>query len=95
MSKKNCWEVKKCGREPSGAKVKEFGVCPAAEQHRADGINGGVNGGRSCWAVAGTFCGGAVQGAFASKLDNCIRGWWFSGAGPGHPPGSSSPWARA
>jgi len=28
-------------------------------------------------------------------LAECIRGWWFSGAGPGHPPGSSSPWARA
>ncbi|MCP4897114.1 MAG: hypothetical protein GY906_09095 [bacterium] len=72
MKVRNCWEIKKCGREPDGAKVPEFGVCPAAEEHRADGINGGVNGGRACWAVAGTFCGGKVQGEFASKLDNCM-----------------------
>jgi hypothetical protein len=29
--KLNCWEVKKCGREPGGVKVKELGVCPASE----------------------------------------------------------------
>ncbi len=73
MAKKNCWEVKKCGREPGGAKVKEFGICPAAEEYRVDGTNEGMNGGRACWAVAGTFCGGAVQGEFASKLDNCMN----------------------
>lgn len=72
MSKTNCWEAKQCGREPGGPKVKELGVCPAAEEHRVDGVNEGVNAGRACWAVAGTFCGGNVQGAFATKLDNCM-----------------------
>ena len=28
--KKNCWEVKKCERQPDGAKVEELGVCPSS-----------------------------------------------------------------
>jgi len=27
--------------------------------------------GRSCWLVAGTLCGGAVQGDHAQKIGNC------------------------
>jgi len=27
--KLNCWEFKKCGRQPGGPKVAELGVCPA------------------------------------------------------------------
>ncbi len=72
MNKRNCWEYKQCGREPGGAKVGELGVCPAAEQTVVDGIHGGRNGGRCCWVIAGTFCGGRVQGVYASKLVNCI-----------------------
>jgi PAS domain S-box-containing protein len=26
-----------------------------------------------CWQVSGTHCGGAVQGAFALKIDNCVE----------------------
>jgi hypothetical protein len=55
MPKLNCWEFEKCGRQPGGIKVKELGVCPAATEKRAHGINGGINGGRACWAIAGTF----------------------------------------
>jgi len=68
----NCWEFKKCGREPGGAKVKELGVCPAAVEQKAAGINRGTCGGRACWAIAGTFCGGKVQGTFAQKLASCL-----------------------
>jgi len=71
-AKLNCWEVKKCGRQPGGAKVSELGVCPAATTP-ADGANGGKNGGRICWALTGTLCGGKVQGRFAQKLDNCTQ----------------------
>jgi hypothetical protein len=70
--KKNCWEVKVCGREDGGSKVAELGVCPAAVETRCDGVNHGKNGGRACWALAGTLCGGEVQGAFAHKLANCL-----------------------
>jgi hypothetical protein len=68
----NCWEFIRCGREPGGDKVAEMGVCPAAADTSFDGINGGAAGGRICWAVAGTFCGGQVQGTFAEKRNSCM-----------------------
>jgi hypothetical protein len=70
--KQNCWEFKRCGREPGGAKSGELGVCPAATETRVHGINSGKNGGRACWALAGTLCGGKVQGTFAAKVANCL-----------------------
>jgi hypothetical protein len=72
MSKTNCWEYKKCGREPGGAKVTELGICPASTNLSANGIHEGKNGGRSCWVIAGTFCGGKVQGTYSAKLANCM-----------------------
>jgi hypothetical protein len=73
MPKLNCWEFKKCGREPGGAKAVEFGVCPASMEVRTHGTNSGQNGGRAYWALTGTLCGGQVQGSFAMKLGNCIE----------------------
>ena len=70
--KLNCWEFKKCGRQPNGEKSQELGVCPAATEQKVHGLNEGINGGRACWAVSGTLCGGKVQGAFASKLGSCL-----------------------
>ena len=58
----NCWEFKKCGREVGGAKVEELGLCPAYPDH-----------GTHCARVAGTLCGGKVQGCFAQKLANCMQ----------------------
>ena len=72
MSKLNCWEIKKCGREPGGSNHKEFGVCPATEETSCNGINSGKNAGRICWAIAGTFCGDKVQGDFAQKSVSCM-----------------------
>lgn len=71
MAKQNCWDFKKCGRQPGGAKAAEMGVCPAALATKTTGVNDGSNGGRACWALTGTFCGGQVQGSFAMKLANC------------------------
>ena len=68
----NCWDFMQCGREPNGAKAKDLGVCPAATETSLDGINKGTNGGRVCWAQAGTLCGGKVQGEFALKFANCV-----------------------
>jgi methyl-accepting chemotaxis protein len=59
---KNCWEIKNCGRIPGGRKAADMGVCPAYPDH-----------GRDCWAVAGTFCGGKVQGTSAQKLESCME----------------------
>ena len=56
----NCWEYKRCGREEGGSKSKESGICPAYPDF-----------GQQCARVAGTLCGGKVQGTFALKLGNC------------------------
>jgi hypothetical protein len=71
-AKANCWEVKRCGRQPGGAKAAELGACPAATSSLV-AINNGKNAGRVCWAIAGTLCGGKVQGTFAQKVANCIN----------------------
>ncbi|MCE5213348.1 MAG: hypothetical protein LLF83_01335 [Methanobacterium sp.] len=72
MVKQNCWEFKKCGRNPGGEKVKDLGVCPASIESSTDGINSGSQGGRACWAISGTLCGGKVQGTHAAKEGNCL-----------------------
>ena len=71
--KLNCWEVMMCGREQGGKNIAEFGVCPAAADPSFDGINSGKCGGRICWAVAGTFCGGCTQGSFVDKRPSCLH----------------------
>jgi CRP-like cAMP-binding protein len=68
----NCWEFKKCERQPGGKKVEDLGVCHAAVDSSFNGINDGQNAGRICWAVAGTCCGGKVQGTFAEKRRSCV-----------------------
>jgi hypothetical protein len=75
-SRANCWEVKQCGRQPGGAKAAELGVCSAATAS-VGGVNGGRNAGRICWALAGTLCGGKVQGSFAQKVANCMKCEFF------------------
>jgi hypothetical protein len=71
--KKNCWEHKSCGREPGGVKVKELGACPAATDTRLNGIHSGMNTGRACWVITGTYCKGEVQGVFARKFGDCMN----------------------
>ena len=60
--KQNCWESKNCGRVQGGAKEEQLGLCPAYPDH---GIH--------CARVAGTLCGGEIQGTFATKLANCMH----------------------
>ncbi len=52
-----CWEYMKCGRDKDASTK-----CPAFP-----------NFGRICWAVAGTFCEGKVQGTFAQKCEDCRK----------------------
>ena len=73
MVKRNCWEIKKCGRHEGGEHVNDLGVCPAAISERLDGTHGGRNAGRACWVVAGTMCGGSIQGTFAQKYNQCEK----------------------
>lgn len=58
MTNQNCWEYWRCGREPGGKNVRSLGICPAAIDEEADGLNHGKNGGRICWAIVGTHCEG-------------------------------------
>jgi len=64
MGKLNCWEFKKCGRQPEGVHEHNLGTCPAPLERMLDGVHGGKNAGRACWVLAGTMCGGKVQGTF-------------------------------
>jgi len=72
MVKLNCWEMTKCGREPGGKNIEELGVCAAAIDTSSNGINHGANGGRLCWAVAGTLSGKKVCGHFAKNKPSCL-----------------------
>jgi len=58
----NCWQFMECGREVGGAKAQELGICPVYPDH-----------GRHCARIAGTLCGGEVQGTFARKYGNCRK----------------------
>ena len=57
----NCWEIKNCERQKVGMKVYELGECIASKS----------NMGHSCWAIAGTFCGGEIQGTTVEKVGLC------------------------
>ncbi len=72
MTPVNCWEYKKCSREPGGAVAAGREACPATTAHALDGLNRGRNGGRVCWAIAGTFCEGGPTGRFAVKIASCL-----------------------
>ncbi len=70
-ARKNCWEIMQCGRHPGGDRLAELGECPAVRCFGAHGIHNGINGGRACWAIAGTYCGGETQGSFVDKVRQC------------------------
>lgn len=69
----NCWEYQGCGRQPGGHNVDGTGVCPASVESGLDGSNGGSNGGRACWVIAGTLCEGRVCGSYQEKYVQCHK----------------------
>jgi hypothetical protein len=71
--KQNCWEYKRCGRQPGGDRAKDLGICPVTTYKELSGVHDGSNAGRACWVIAGSLCGGRIQGAYAQKLHNCWR----------------------
>ena len=68
IDKKNCWEIMSCGRGPDSNQE----ICPAAKANMLDGLHQGINGGRTCWVVAGTLCEGEPSGSFAKKMETCF-----------------------
>jgi len=73
MGVQNCWEFKGCERLPEGIKISECGVCTAYTYSQTDGMNHGKNGGRICWAIAGTLSGGEPTGSFVPKVIICMN----------------------
>lgn len=71
--KLNCWEYMKCGRELNGKKVKKLGVCPVATHPYADGINEGINGGRICWAIVGSYSLYNLKGPCSGTSHFCFE----------------------
>lgn len=67
----NCWEFKRCGREPGGPREFELGTCCVSTYAPLHGTHGGKNAGRACWVVAGSLCGGRVQGDEEQKRTSC------------------------
>ena len=72
MDKLNCWEYMRCGREVGGHNH-ALEVCPTAIARGLHKTHGGMHGGRACWIVAGTMCGGRPQGTFAEKFKSCTN----------------------
>ncbi|RJR21083.1 MAG: hypothetical protein C4581_02515 [Nitrospiraceae bacterium] len=78
MIKLNCWEIKKCGREPNGKHIPDLGVCPVATDISSNGINSGKNAGRICWDVPHTLCEGKIHDDFSQKAFSCVSCEVFS-----------------
>jgi len=55
MRYKPCWEYMRCNKDTN-----HHENCPAYPHF-----------GRICWAVAGTFCAGKIQGTYAQKIHDC------------------------
>jgi hypothetical protein len=68
--KLNCWDVMRCGNRPDNGK-RPRKRCPACNESLLNGIHGGMNGGRACWAINGTLCGGTRQKRFDKKQNMC------------------------
>ena len=72
MQRLNCWEFERRGKESCSLNKTGCETCPAAKESRVNGVNNGINGGRACWAINETLRSEKAQGAFASKLENCL-----------------------
>ncbi|MCI4625964.1 MAG: hypothetical protein L3V56_08375 [Candidatus Magnetoovum sp. WYHC-5] len=71
--KRNCWQFMNCGREPFGWALQEEGPCPASTESTYDCINSGINAGRFCWAVVGSFSNiGRNSGCFCQNNTSCL-----------------------
>ena len=74
MAAVNCLEVKSCGFDRAGPGRQ---ACPAATYERADGFLGGRNGGRACFFIPGTFCGGEGPCSTKDKAVRCMNCKFF------------------
>jgi hypothetical protein len=71
QNKINCWDFHKCGRDIENKRVDGSSICPALLETGLNGIHGGKNGGRVCWIIPGTLCGGWTQRKLVPKYVLC------------------------
>lgn len=71
-TKVNCWDFQRCGRHLSVGQENGMPVCPAFLETGLTGINGGKNGGRACWVIPGTLCGGWFRRTLVPKYVACM-----------------------
>ena len=71
--KQNCWEYRRCGREPGGSRASEQGVCPVFTKVSLTGVNDGLYGGRTCFLIEGTYCDGEHPCHLTDKMSVCSK----------------------
>jgi hypothetical protein len=69
--KRNCWDYYRCGKQAEGDHGKKHDVCPAYLETKLNGVHNGMNGGRACWIVADTMCGGRIKRTLVPKFIVC------------------------
>jgi len=69
--KRNCWDYYRCRRQAKDDDGKEHDVCPVYLETKLNGVHDGKNGGRACWVVAGTKCGGRIKRIVVPKFIAC------------------------
>ena len=72
MSKMNCWEFMKCGRQAGGENADEQ-PCSIATENSADGLNGGINGGRMCWVISENCCEYTEKASNTQRRSSCFQ----------------------
>ena len=72
MIRLNCWQYRRCGREPGGENVSELGICNAALPSKNDLVNHGKNSGRICWTIADTKCDGEPTCKILDDINTCL-----------------------
>jgi hypothetical protein len=71
IMKVNCWEFQTCDKHAAGEQGNHIVVCPVFKETKLNGIHGGENGGRACWIVPGTLCGGRIKRSLIPKFMAC------------------------
>ena len=62
----------KCGKGPdTKSQNGKSGYCPVARAKSADGLNGGINGGRICWILIGNKCGNSSGCSPSKDISSC------------------------
>ncbi|MCI5148900.1 MAG: hypothetical protein D3916_05850 [Candidatus Electrothrix sp. MAN1_4] len=70
-SKIDCWEFKKCGREPGGKNIEKYGLCSLVVSLEDNKINNKRNGERLCWSLRESACEGIMRECCVNEIKEC------------------------